>query len=197
MARRLVLYSDGDGPANAPIHRRLLELIGKPNPAIAFVPSGANSDPGWFHAKVAHYAALGARMERSFDVDTDTDLTSLLACDAIHLSGGNTFEFLMRLRRRGMMEVLRDYVEGGGVLIGTSAGAILMTPDIGTSRLCGDQNWPKLTDLSGLGLVDFLFWPHYGGSHATGAFPIYACPDGAGIVVEGDAVELFGDVRRL
>jgi len=46
------------------------------------------------------------------------------------------------------------------VLIGVSAGSIIITPDINTSVFCGDENQIGLIDSSGLGLIDFYFVPH-------------------------------------
>ncbi len=198
MRPKLVLYSDGVIPENAPIDRRMMHLIGNPSPTVAFICSSEDPEGFWFRSKAEQYAALGARMELSFGLDDDFDplvLPDLLACDAIHLSGGNTYGFLDRLRRRGMIDILRGYVAKGGVLIGTSAGAILMTPDISTSALCGDQNLVGMEDFSGLTLVDFLFWPHFEGGTVAMDRPVYACPDGAGVVVDGNSVELFGHVQ--
>lgn len=200
MGPKLVLYSDGVIPENAPIDRRMMALIGKPDPTVAFICSSEDPEGFWFRGKAEQYAALGARMDLSFGLDDDYDpsiLPNLLSCDAIHLSGGNTYGFLHRLRRRGMVDILRDYVMKGGVLVGTSAGAILMTSDISSSALCGDENLVGLEDFSGLGLVDFLFWPHYEGGTVAADRTLYACPDGAGIVVDGESVELFGAVRTL
>lgn len=109
-------------------------------------------------------------MEVYFELDVDFSkdtLPALLSCDAVHLSGGNTFYFLRWLRRRAMLPVLRDYVARGGVLIGVSAGAILMTPDVSTSALCGDTFVEEFSDPAALGLVDFQFLPHFEPSEAA------------------------------
>jgi dipeptidase E len=60
------------------------------------------------------------------------------------------------------VDVLRQYVARGGVLIRVSAGAILMTPDIRTTLLCGDTLPAEEIEPRGLGLVDFAFVPHLG-----------------------------------
>ena len=100
-----------------------------------------------------------------------------------------------------MESILKEFFASGGVLIGVSAGAILMTPDTSTSSLCGDEPYPGLEDLSGLGLVDFAVVPHFDGSAKAesdlhdyaSAFggTVYAIHDGGGIVVDGESVELF------
>jgi dipeptidase E len=103
-----------------------------------------------------------------------------------------------------MLAPLRQYAARGGVLIGVSAGAILMTPDIATAALCGDEPLEGETDLAALHLVDFAFVPHFGEipcdlvalqaySRSRQAV-LYACRDGDGIVVEDDQVKCIGDV---
>jgi dipeptidase E len=142
-----------------------------------------------------------------FELDEAYDpnrLDTLLACDAIHLTGGNTYYFLHWLRKRDMLVPLRQYVARGGVLIGVSAGAILMTPDVTTAALCGDEPLEGETDPAALHLVDFAFVPHFGeipsDLAALQAYSqdhqavVYACRDGEGIVVEDDQVKCIGDV---
>jgi dipeptidase E len=97
------------------------------------------------------------------------ELDTLLTCDAIHLSGGNTYYFLHWLRVRNLLIRLREYVARGGVLIGVSAGAILMTPNIGSASLCGDMPLEGMTDYAALGLVDFAFVPHLNEKNRLGA----------------------------
>jgi len=204
-SRKLVLYSDQLVPDTDAIDRRLLSLVGTRGRRVGYIPSQPDRERRWFAPRVAYYARLGLAIEVYFGLEDDYapgDLSRLLSCDAIHLAGGNTFRFLHWLRSRGMIHVLRDYVAGGGVLIGVSAGAILMTPNIGTAALCvGDDPYPGLDDLSGLSLVDFEFLPHFDGSPSataellahskTAAGRVYACRDGGGIVVDGDDIETF------
>lgn len=209
MNRKLVLYSDQMIPETAAIDQRMLSLIGKDYPTIGYMPSSSDPERFFFNQIWAYYAALGASVEIYLELDmsfSEETLPALLSCDAIHLSGGNTFYFLRGLKQRAMLPVLRDYVARGGVLIGVSAGAILMTPDISTSALCGDDLVEGSEDHSGLGLVDFHFLPHFEPGAGTAEvaahqsrFPatLYACPDGGGIVVEGANIELFGEVQKF
>ena len=120
-----------------------------------------------------------------------------------HLSGGNTFEFLRWLRAFGLLDALRAYAHDA-VLVGVSAGAILMTPDIGSAALCGDERGAEQLDDAGLGLVDFCVRPHFDGSaEATEGWLrysssvsglVYGVPDGSGVIVNGGVVELVGAV---
>lgn len=99
-----------------------------------------------------------------FELDKDyhpDQLESLVSCDAIHLSGGNTYYFLYWLHKREMLESLRQYVEQGGVLIGVSTDFIMMSPDISICPLYINEAIEVDTDFSALNLVDFAFVPHY------------------------------------
>lgn len=210
MNRKLVLYSDQIVGETDAIDRRLLRLIGKAAPSIGYIPSSSDPECFFFDQICTYYAALGASVDVYLELDThfsEDTLPALLSCDAIHLSGGNTFYFLHWLRQRAMLSVLKDYVAEGGVLIGVSAGAILMTPDVSTSALCGDALVEGLSDHSGLGLVDFQFLPHFESGEVGAAeiaahqrrfsMTLYACPDGGGIVVDGASFEFLGAVQRF
>lgn len=106
-----------------------------------------------------------------------------------------------------MIDTLVRYVNKGGVLIGVSAGAILMTPDISTSAICGDEVMEGETDFSGLALVDFSFVPHMDSNRFTlddlkqysrdKQMLIYAAKDSGGIVVIDDEVKCIGDVVEI
>jgi len=87
-----------------------------------------------------------------FDVDKEYDekkIEELLACDAIFLSGGNTYYFLNSLRKRKFLPKLREYVRIGGILIGVSAGSIIMSKTIDITTL-HDENTIGLKDYTAL-----------------------------------------------
>ena len=164
MAQKLVLYSDQEIPENDQVDKRLIALIGKPGATVGYLPSAPDPQRRYFHSKKSYYSRLDLRLTHYFDPETlnyEKDIAVLLSCDAIHLSGGNTFHFLKWLKALQMANALKSYVNAGGVLIGASAGSILMTPNIGTATLCGDTNNVALTDWSSLSLVNLAFWPHF------------------------------------
>jgi dipeptidase E len=206
--RKLAFYSDQEAPANEQMDARVLRLIGRSQPKIGYIPATSDPERIYFRSKADYYTGIGANLAVYVDPNQDTsdaEWSTLLSCDAIHLSGGNTFSFLSWVKRRGVLPLLTRYVTEGGVLIGVSAGAILMTPDVNSALLCGDVRDKQLMDDAGLGLVDFHFWPHFDSTSVNqnqsilaSAIPdLYACPDGSGIVVDGEEVELFGQVDRF
>lgn len=56
----------------------------------------------------------------------------------VHLSGGNTYQFMESLRERKVKELLVKHLANAGLIVGVSAGAIVLTAHIGTSSMCGD-----------------------------------------------------------
>jgi dipeptidase E len=209
MPLRLALYSDQIAPVTDPIDRFLLEWLPRSGGTIGYIPSSPDPERAWLSALARYYDRYGLELmffglEDEFDASR---LGALLSCDAIHLTGGNTFRFLYWLQARELMDEIRNYANSGGVLIGVSAGAILMTPDISTSALCGDVAYPGLTDTKGLALVDFAIVPHFDRSEELAAEAasyasrfkgtVYAVPDGAGIVVDGEICRIVGQVQAF
>ncbi len=134
---------------------------------------------------------------------------TIRASAVVYLAGGNTFHFLAHLRRSGLFEELRRFAARGGVMAGLSAGALILTPHIGLAGYPPFDRDPDDVGLGprgmrGLGLVPFEFFPHYRRSaryrdallaySETARGPVYACPDGSGIVVEGDRFTAHGEV---
>jgi dipeptidase E len=224
--RHIVLYSGGQERRNALIHESLLALaLRRPGKRakkwirmtyLAYTHDGAL---GFYRRFERRYQAFGGTHFACIAVD-DPDLArpgparnrsiaTLLSSDVVYLSGGNTFHYLMHLRRSRLFAVLRQFADRGGVLAGLSAGAILATPNIGLAAYPNfdrDENQVDLpqTRWGALDLVDFEFFPHYRTSRRyreamleysrCGQFPVYACRDGSGIVVEGDRFTAHGDV---
>jgi dipeptidase E len=126
--------------------------------------------------------------------------------DGVFFGGGNTYEFLRALRTRGIAPAkLKSYLENGGVIMGLSAGGIVLTPHIATASIPSedaDTNSIGLKNRRGLGLVPFEFVPHFSGTAASiqeieqyvskSRRPVLACSDGSGILVRGSAAEVHG-----
>ncbi|MEK3827755.1 Type 1 glutamine amidotransferase-like domain-containing protein [Paenibacillus sp. FSL K6-1558] len=205
--RKLILLSDLYFERNDELNERIRSLFQHKKPSIGYIPSCSDPQRIYVEHTRRFYRQFGMEDVQYYDLDTEYEesmLDSLFQCDAIHLSGGNTFYFLSLLQQRNRIEQLRSYVSDGGILIGVSAGSILMTPTI---QIAGygedaDENHIGLTDLQALALVDFEFAPHwdrseemmqsfreYAQNHQS---KVYACPDGGAVVVENESLELYG-----
>ncbi len=83
-----------------------------------------------------------------------------LDIDVVYISGGNTFGTMKRLRDSSFDKAIIDYVYGGVVYIGGSAGAHIATADISHVKKY-DKDTFGLSDFSGLGLYDGILLCHY------------------------------------
>lgn len=205
---KLVLYSGGDEKENRQLDKAFIDLLGKKNPVVTFIPSSSYLSEEEFRLYVRHYSKYKISRFIHFPVDVPFDkimFQEVMRSDAIHLGGGNTFYFLNSLRKAKLLPQLRTFVEKGGVLTGLSAGAIMMTENIemaGYPDFDRDDNIVGLKNLSAMGLLDFAFFPHFKNSARYDvAFKkyskiknkvIYACPDGAGIVVNDGELRFIG-----
>lgn len=204
----LVLYSGGDEKENEPLDQAFLELLKKPNPVVTFIPSSSYLSEQEFKTFVRHYSKYKITRFIHFPIDVPFDqilFQEVMRSDAIHLAGGNTFYFLNSLRKTKLLPQLKAFAKNGGLLTGLSAGAIMMTENIqmaGFPEFDRDENTVNISNLSALNLVDFLFFPHFKNSARydsefkkytkTCSKVMYACPDGAGIVVRDNEIRFIG-----
>jgi dipeptidase E len=207
---KLVFYSGGDDKENRQLDKSFIELIGKKNPVVTFIPSSSYLSDQEFKVFVKHYSKFKISRFIHFPVDVPFDrilFQEVMRSDAIHLGGGNTFYFLNTLRKSKLLKDLRTFANEGGVLTGLSAGGIMMTENIemaGYPDFDRDENTVGITNLSALNLVDFLFFPHFKNSARYDVVfkkyskahdkVIYACPDGAGLVINNGELTFVGKV---
>jgi len=207
--KKLVLHSD-QIQGHKKVDLAFMELLGKKGPRLAYIPSQSDLQRRYFNEKVEWYKQFGITNLLYFDVDKEYDerkIDKLLACDAIFLSGGNTYYFLNSLKKREFLPILIEYVWKGGILIGVSAGSIIMSKTINITTL-HDENTIGLKDYTALGLVDFEFFPHL--DHNMKQYledlkkysiksnsVIYACKDGDGIIVNDHEINFFGNVLKI
>lgn len=207
---KIVMYSGGDKEDNEQVDSELFNLVQSTNPIFTFIPSCFEESEYYYDDFVHHYGDYGVRKFSLFPIDIpfgQEDLHRLFGSDLIYLSGGNTYYFLYHLKRSGMFPFLKEYLLHGGILAGQSAGSIIMTPNIESASYpefdC-DDNDIGLTNWSGLKLVNFEFFPHYSNTRryihelniqsATKNHPIYAVPDGSGIVIHDMKMSFIGEI---
>lgn len=207
--KRLVLLSEWRDDISSEFEKRIVSLIGKERSKLGYIPSQTDPDGTYYYPMKNRLDRLGFSGYVYCDIDEEFEarvLEDLGNCDAIFLSGGNTFHFLARLRERGMLDWLRGYVNRGGVVIGVSAGAMIMTDNINVAEYV-DAKYLASSQLSSsqygaLGLVDFYFYPHWTEEpsqqraikelkRSDNNTTIFACPDGGAIVIDGVKREYF------
>lgn len=116
-----------------------------------------------------------------------------LDIDVIYISGGNTFGIMKLIRDSGFDKAIVNYVRGGVLYIGGSAGAHIATMDISHVAKY-DKDTFGLTDFAGLGLYKGILICHYTEARkadfenlaSLGGYIVSALSDEASIIVEDD-----------
>lgn len=205
---KLVFYSGGHAHENSELDQTLLNILSKKDVTLTFIPSCSFMAREEYGEFVEQYKKYKIKKIIKFDIDqsySDTFKSTALNADIIHLGGGNTYYFLHNLRKKNILNELKSRVKEGCILTGLSAGAIIMTKNINTAGFPDfdkDENEDDIKNLTAMGLVNFEFFPHYKNSkrydqellkHSKNIeHPLYACPDGSGIVVLDKEIRFIG-----
>ena len=88
--------------------------------------------------------------------------SKLQANDYIFVSGGNTFYLLQEMKRTGADQWIKAEIAKGKIYIGTSAGSVIMSPNIGYLAAMDDSSKaPLLKDYTGFHLIESYPLVHY------------------------------------
>lgn len=208
---KLCLYSGGNREQNDKLNRELLKLLPGKRVRITYIPSAGDEDRKYFTEFKEWYGFYGLRNLKFFSLEekwNESSVKEVLSSDAIYLSGGNTYHFLFWLKKRKFLTHLKDFVKSGGILIGLSAGSILMTPKIDIAGIppydC-DENKVGIKNLNALGLVRFEFFPHFFPSARLGKellkysqttpSPVFGVEEGSGIIIWDESTSIIGPYR--
>lgn len=88
---------------------------------------------------------------------------SLEKAQALYISGGNTFYLLQELKRKHMIDKIKDRISAGMPYIGESAGAIIAHKTITYNEIMDDRKMAvELKDDKALGIFSHAILPHFG-----------------------------------
>lgn len=95
-------------------------------------------------------------------VDIETGAVNLDPYDIVYIVGGNTFHLIKCARTVDMKETLQRFLAQNKVVVGASAGALILGPDISiAAEVNPDDRIEDTLNYEGLGLVDQIIYPHY------------------------------------
>ncbi|WP_028548861.1 Type 1 glutamine amidotransferase-like domain-containing protein [Paenibacillus sp. UNC451MF] len=109
---------------------------------------------------------LGVACCDLLDIEFD-DPHVLSNYDVIHLNGGNPFYLMLQMKRRNAVELMRQLAQQHRLIIGVSAGAMVLADTLEhvneLNQIIGYENMDleELTDYSGIGLTPLAIVPHY------------------------------------
>lgn len=162
---RLILFSNPNEKIWNMLHK---EVSIKKGMKLAYMPSdGANekvkyreSWKSWAEENDGELIFINNSLRGN---DAEKEISKLSDSDILVITGGNTFILLNHLRESGLDSAISDFSkQKEKVIIGFSAGAIIMSPTIKMAN-CGDidNNEVGMTDFTGLNLIPFDIFPHY------------------------------------
>ncbi|CAG7615981.1 Type 1 glutamine amidotransferase-like domain-containing protein [Paenibacillus allorhizosphaerae] len=163
--RKILLTSAGFATSN--ITEAFLDLVDRsPNELTAVIMTTAAVQLK-SHARPSLKAkqaldSMGFRKVEFIDIEFE-DADKLNKYDVICLSGGNPFHLLHHLRRSGADQIIESLSKNGVVLVGISAGTVVLGPDIRiVDYFTPHLNHVGMHDLTALRLHEPITFPHYG-----------------------------------
>lgn len=199
MTGRVFLAGGGGSAESRPLDEEFARAVGRGSLSywpVAFDPRTHDYTEclGWLRQV---FAPLGVR-----DIAMWTGQTPVHPADfrGVYIGGGNTYRLLSVVRRWDLLDRLRDFVAGGGVVFGGSAGAALLGADISTVAHL-DRNDVDIDGTTGADLAagHGVFVHHEESDLARETVwsaihgrPALALSEGANAVVAGHAVTAVG-----
>lgn len=164
----LALIGSGEFTTNVlPIDKFLLSQTKNPKVAIFPTAAGQESDyQKWIDMGEKHYAKLGA-MVRGFDVkDKDSANSQKIVLEIkdynfFVFSGGDPGYLLKTIEDSLVWQVILERYKTGSILVGSSAGAMVMGRKVWGSIYKFDKENVLLPWDKGLNLVEFGILPHF------------------------------------
>ena len=189
----------------APIDRRVIELTGKDRPMALFVPTASGDDTDYQETFRRVYGRrFGCRvraLELTRNPPESQEMSALVMdSDLVYVGGGNTYRMMRTWRRTGLDAILAKAASRGVVLSGVSAGAIcwFRYGHSDSRSFSANPKWSHIR-VTGLGLVDALFCPHYHRERREASLSrMIAKRGGIGIACDNSAaMEIVGERYRV
>ena len=184
----------------------LKDLLGKGKASKALfviaatVPYGLEPRPDWVSRSLGEIEPFAEDItEVTLEDDVPTDLSGY---DLVFVSGGNVLYLAYKLAETGFGEMLKKYIERGGVYVGNSAGSIVLMESI-EHFLEADGMGGAPGIYPGLGIVDYAIIPHmnhpkYGPiveramqKYESEGKKVYPINDDQALLIDGSATNLI------
>jgi len=126
---------------------------------VIFIPTASRTEEELRYVQGAKQELLdlGINDITTLNLDRKVSENEIENADVIYVCGGNTFYLLQKIRESGLDQLLPNFK---GLYVGVSAGSIVVGPNIEVSAPW-DENDVKLSDTTGINIVDFAVVPHY------------------------------------
>jgi len=130
-----------------------------------YIPTAAYAEDGYEDWLTPELDAIRSQVKSLVEFDiankTQNELLSVLeGMDILYVTGGNTYCLLEEMNKIKFEEVLDIFFKRDGVYLGSSAGSIVMCPDIDFIREVDEPEKSNLENTVAHDLIDFSIMPH-------------------------------------
>lgn len=148
---------------------RMEEMVGKTSKdiKILYITTPANTYPekvDWLVEAMNEIKSNGFQMDE-YTIETETPeniIKQVNSHDIVWISGGNVFYFMYWAAKKGLKEILKDYLLKGGVYAGESAGVVCQIRDLEPIKWADNPNEAPEIINEGMQLTDVVVIPHWG-----------------------------------
>ncbi len=132
---------------------------------VLYIPTAAYAESGHGEWLVPELDAIRPQVNSlvEFDITNKTQgelLEALMNIDILYVTGGNTFCLLEAMNKIKFQDVLDVFFKRDGIYLGSSAGSIVMCPDIEFIGNLDDPSKANLDSTIAYDLIDFSIMPH-------------------------------------
>ncbi len=214
----LFLCGGGGCEKHPVVTKKMIEVMDHSKP-ILYIPLADDHDvfPKQFHldwiaGELAPIENGGIDMVSSFEELAEVDLNKY---GVLYIGGGNTYQLIKGIKEFGIYNKILDYLNNGGVVNGSSAGAVIFGKNVDAIASM-DDNIVGLSDFTAFDFADgYSIFPHYMNysSSATedekatlrkkytdalidftrDGEKVFAIPEEDAVFVSGDGVCVIGD----
>lgn len=147
------------------IDEEIVKMSEKENPNFLFIGLASSFSDSYYDTMKKIYKELGCTpvylKKKNILNNPDIVKAKIGEADIIYICGGDTIKLINEIQEYEIDKLLFSAMERGAVLVGISAGAILLSRDGFSDAKILRGEALKHEFIEGLGFVDISFCPHY------------------------------------
>lgn len=162
--KKLLLIGGKDKDSND-MDKKIVELSGKENPNLLFIGFASEYAEAEYNNIKKIFKPLNCNTsflkKKNCINNKELMLKKIKEADIIYIGGGNTIKLLNTIKEFGIEKLLKDAYNKEKLLVGISAGAILLSKEGFSDSLVTKDNPNNYKFIKGLAFTDICICPHY------------------------------------
>ncbi|MDO4996765.1 MAG: Type 1 glutamine amidotransferase-like domain-containing protein [Bacilli bacterium] len=142
-----------------------VKMTGKEKPNFLFVGIASQFADSYYDAMKAIYKELGCECQylKKKNIINNRDIVEnkIRNADIIYIGGGDTIKLMTELEEYNLKDLFVDAVNSNKVIVGISAGAIMLCSEGYSDSLKIRGESDKYDFIKGLGILPIVFSPHH------------------------------------